>query len=426
MHAGMIQNTSSMDRPVVARRNARTYAIAAGGVVLLLIAGFTFPGIRRWARADRSVDATTVRFATVTRGDLLRDLSVQGRVVASLSPTLFSPGQGIVSLRTREGSQVRRGDILAIIDSKELRSAFDQSHAQLLTTRAELERQKIVARQTQLRAQQQVELRTLRLAAAQRQLERVERTFKEGLSNKADFESAQDDVHIAAMELDQAKNELGLSRETVGFEVATREQQVRAQESVAGELQKRVDDLTIRAPFDGMVAAINVKDADAIAPNQAVLSVVNLSSLEIEIGLPEEYANETAIGTPATISFLGRDYPGRVTRISPQVVNSQVVATVAFDGELPRGLKQNQRLTTRLTFESKRNVLKVARGAFLESEGGRAAYVVDDKNSATRREIVTGATSVGEVEIVRGLQAGERIVVSDTTAFQHAANVMFR
>ena len=415
-----------MDRAVVAQRNPRVMIGVAIGAVLLLAFAFVFPSLRRWARADRSVDATTVRFATVTRGDLLRDLSVQGRVVASLSPTLFSPGQGIVSLRTREGSQVRRGDVLAIIDSKELRAAFDQSHAQLLTTRAELERQKIVARQTQLRAQQQVELRTLRLAAAQRQLERVDRTFKEGLSNKADFESAQDDVHIAAMELEQAKNELGLSRETVGFEVATREQQVRAQESVAGELQKRVDDLTIRAPFDGMVAAISVKDSDAIAPNQAVLNVVNLSSLEVEIGLPEEYANETAIGTPATIAFLGRDYPGRVTRISPQVVNSQVVATVAFAGELPHGLKQNQRLTTRLTFESKRNVLKVARGAFLESEGGRAAYVADEKNMATRRPIVTGATSVGEVEIVRGLEEGERIVVSDTTPFQHAANVMFR
>jgi HlyD family secretion protein len=197
------------------------------------------------------------------------------------------------------------------------------------------------------------------------------------------------------------------------------------QQSVAGELQKRVTDLTIRAPFDGMVASVAVQDRDAVAPNQAILAVVNLSLLELEIGLPEEYANETAIGTPAQITFLGRDYPGRVTAIAPEVVNSQLVATVAFEGEQPQGLRQNQRLTTRLTFESKRNVLKVARGPFLEAEGGRAAYVVDGK-TAMRRDIVVGASSIGEVEIVNGLKEGETIVVSDTSAFEDAKNVMLR
>lgn len=421
----MIHNSSSMDRPVAAQRRPRALVLGVAAALLVAALAFGIPAARRWSSADRAVDASLLRFATVTRGDLQRDLSVQGRIVAALSPTLFSPGQGIVALRTHAGSQVRQGDVLAVIDSKELQAALDQARSQLLTSRAELARQRIVARQGQLRAQQQVDLLTLRLAAAKRGLERVERTFKEGLSNKVDYETAQDNVRIAAMELDQARSELGLSGETTGFELATREQQVRRQESVTGELQKRVDDLTIRAPFDGMVATVAVQDRDAVAPNQAVLAVVNLSSLELQIGLPEEYANETAVGTPATITFLGRDYPGRVTRISPEVVNSEVVATVAFDGPQPAGLKQNQRLTTKLTFESKRNVLKVARGEFLEAEGNRAAYVVADR-MATRRAITTGAASVGEVEITSGLQEGDTIVLSDTSQFQHAGKVMLR
>jgi HlyD family secretion protein len=421
----MIENTSSMDRPAAAQRNPRVLAALAAGGVLLIGLAFAFPAIRRWSRAERAVDGSTIRLGTVTRGDLLRDLSVQGRVVAALSPTLFSPGQGIVSLRTHAGSQVKSGDVLAVIDSKELHAALDQARSQLLTSHSELDRQRIVARQGELRAQQAVELQTLRLAAAKRQLERVERTFKEGLSNKVDLETSQDAVRIADMELTQAKNELSLSHETAGFETATRQQQVQRQESVTGELQKRVDDLTIRAPFDGMVAAVAVQEGNGVAPNQAVLTVVNLSSLELEIGLPEEYANETAVGTPAVITFLGRDYPGKVTRISPEVVNSEVMATVAFAGQQPEGLKQNQRLTTRLTFESKHNVLKVARGAFMESEGGRAAYVVNEK-MATRRDIATGASSVAEVEIVRGLSEGETIVLSDTATFGHARTVMLR
>src|SRR6185436_3434738 len=106
----------------------------------------------------------------------------------------------------------------------------------------------------------------------------------------------------------------------------------------------------------------------------------------------------------------------------PEVVNSQVTATVAFAGAPPAGLKQSQRLTTRPVFESKKNVLKVARGAFRESGGGRTAYVVDD-DMASRRAITTGATSVSEVEIVDGLEQGQKIIVSDTTAFRDAKTV---
>jgi HlyD family secretion protein len=421
----MIQDTSSMDRHVVVARTPRTMILIAVAVVsVLILSAVLFPSVRRWARAEKAVDATTLRFGTVQRGDLLRDVSVQGRVVASLHPTLFSSGQGIVSLRTKAGSQVRRGDVLATVDSKELQSALEQARAQLLSIRAELERQKIVARQTQLRARQSVDLLSLRLEAAKRALTRNETTFREGLSNKTDYESAQDGVRISQMELDQAKKELDLSRETLSFEMQTREQQVVSQQSVAADLSKRVDDLTIRAPFDGMVASVAVQDRDAVAPNQAVLMIVNLSSLELEVALPEEYAGETAIGTPATIFFNSREYQGKVTAVSPEVVANQVAATVAFTDQ-PAGLKQNQRLTTRLVFESKKDVLKVARGAFVDATGGRSAFVVDGK-MATLRPITLGVASASEVEVLSGLSAGETIVVSDTSAFGDARTVLLR
>lgn len=415
-----------MDRPVSGARIPRTLLLAGiGGAVLLVLAVVLFPSIRRWTSAERSVDSTTLRIATVSRGELQRDISVQGRVVASLHPTLFSPGQGIVSLRTKAGAQVKQGDVLATIDSKELQSAYEQARAQLLSLRAESDRAKILARQAALRARQQVDLLSLRLEAAKRELSRNERTFQEGLSNKADLESAQDSVRIADMELAQAKRELELSGETSTFEVQTREQQVVSQESRASDLGKRVDELTIRAPFDGMVASVAVQDRDAVAPNQAVLMVVNLSSLELEIALPEEYAGETAIGTPATIAFNGREYQGRVTAVSPEVVANQVAATVNFIGGQPPGLKQSQRLTTRLVFESKKDVLKVSRGSFVDTSGGRTAWVVDG-DIARRRDITLGATSASEVEVIKGLEAGDRIIVSDTSAFGDAKTVLLR
>ena len=422
----MIHDTSSMDKPVAAGlRPSRPLLYAAIALAALIAVAIAFPSILRWSRAERSIDGTTVRTAAVKRGDLMRDISVQARVVAAQHPTLTSPAQGTVALRTRAGSQIRRGDVLAVIDSVELRSALSQARSILTATRSELERQKLLSRQNTLRARQQVELMTLRLEAAKRNLVRYETTFKEGLSNRTDFETAQDSVRIAAMELEQAKRELDLSGETNNFDVHAREQQVAVQATAAEELQRKVDELTVRAPFDGIVASVAVEDGNAIGPNQPVLSVVNLSALELEITLPEEYGTETAIGTPATIDFGGRSYDGSVTAIAPEVVNNQVVATVAFRGTTPEGLRQNQRVTTRLVFEAKKNVLKVPRGAFLDAGGGRIAYVLDGQ-LAQRREIETGATSASEVEIVRGVAEGDQVVISDTTVFQGAQSVLIR
>src|SRR5256886_1652804 len=422
----MIENPSPMDRRIAAPRVPRVPAIAAAIAVAAILATiFLLPIARRWWRADRAVDATTIRTAIVTRGDLQRDISVQARVVAALHPTLFSPAQGIISIKTKAGTQAHKGDVLATIESTELRSSLSQAQSLLISQRADLARQKIISRQTNLRAEQQVGLTTLRLEAARRNLARNERMFKEGLSNRSDYESAQDAVRVAEMELTQAKKELGMGAETLNFDLRNREEQVKRQESVTAELQRKVEDLTVRAPFDGMVATVNVQDRDAIAANQAVLTIVNLSSFELELPLPEEYAADTSIGTPAIISFDGREYTGNVTAISPEVVNSQVTATVAFKGATPAGLKQSQRLTTRLVFESKKDVLKVARGAFVESGGGRVAYVVNG-TLASRRPIALGATSVNEVEVVSGLHEGETIVVSDTTPFENANEVLLR
>jgi HlyD family secretion protein len=421
----MIENSSSMDRAVAAPKGlTRGRAIAlAGTVALAILAAVLFPSIRKWSRADRSVDATTMSIAAVTRGDLRRDVSVQGRVVAALHPTLVAPAQGTVALQVKAGQVVKKGEILAVIDSPEVRSALEQAKAQLLSLQSDTEREKITGRQAAARLKEEADIARTRLEAAKRALVRAETLHKEGLLNRGDYEVAQDELHLAELQVGQAAREVTLSDESSSFNVRAKTLQVERQQSVAAELQKRFDDLTIRAPFDGLIAALPVNDRDSVTANAAVVSIVNLSSLELELLIPEEYAADTKIGTPVSISYGAEERQGHITAVSPEVVGNQVSARAVPDRGWPEGMKQNQRVTTRLVFESKHDVLKVPRGAFLESGGGRSAYVVDG-NSATRRAIEAGAISTSEVEIVSGLREGERIIVSDTSSFGDAQTVI--
>src|SRR5688572_16098749 len=147
----MIHGTSTMDRPVDAPKVAllrRPVVLAGGAAVLVVLTLAAWPLVRRWAGAERTVEASRVRVAPVTRGDLERDVSAQGRVVAALHPTLFAPAQGTVALATKAGTQVKKGDVLARVESPELRSRLVQEKATLLSLQGELGRQQVGARQS--------------------------------------------------------------------------------------------------------------------------------------------------------------------------------------------------------------------------------------------------------------------------------------
>jgi HlyD family secretion protein len=423
----MIENITVMDKPVAkARGLSRGMWIAViGGVVALAALLFAIPTIRRWSRAERSIAAAQVRLGEVTRGELVRDTSADGRVVAALHPTLFTPSAGIVALAIKAGDAVKKGQVLARVESPELKSRLVQERSSLASLKSALERQKIDARQDAIKNAHAIDLLEVRLSAARRLAERAQLAWDEKILNKNDYEKALDDVKIAELELKNAKETAKLAIETADFDIKSRQLALERQASLSEELQRQVDGLAIAAPFDGAVASLAVQDRDSVAANAPIMTVVNLSQFEVEITLPENYAAEVTPGTAAQILYEGKEYPGHVTAMSPEIRDSQGHGTVAFEGAPPAGLRQSQRVSVRMVFETKPSVLKVPRGPFLESGGGRQIFVVEN-GIATRREIAVGAVSVSEVEIVKGLSVGDRVILSDMSELAGAKTVLLR
>lgn len=426
----MLHDTDSMDQILEKPSGlSRRYKILIGVVAVLLLSLVPlWPALRRWSSADQAVDLARLRTATVTRGDLERDVAAEGRIVAANHPRLYSPAEGTVALAVRSGQAVQRGQVLATIESPELQSSLAQERSRLQSLESELGRSRLSARQQNATNQQTSELRRVRLEAARRELQRAEKLRAEGLLNEVEHERSKDAVRLAEVELEQSREGSGLQREALDFEVSDRERQVERQRLVVADLERRVGELRIAAPFDGMVATLDVDDRQAVAPNAPLLTVVDLSSYEVEVRIPEAYTDEIGSGTRVEIEYAGRQYPGTLTSVSPEVREGQVEGTVAFSsqaGQAPEGLRQNQRVSARLVLDRRSNVLKVARGPFLESGGGSRAYVLHD-GLATLRPIRVGAASVGEVEILDGLEEGEEILLTDIQQFQGAKTVLVR
>jgi HlyD family secretion protein len=292
-------------------------------------------------------------------------VSAEGRIVAANHPRLYSPAQGIVKLGVRAGESVKKGQVLATIASPELESGLKQEQSRLQSLQSELARAELAARQQNEADEQTLKVRQVRLESARRDLERADKLRGQGLLNEVDQERSRDAARVAEVELEQADVGGRLAREGRDFEVKDHRRQIERQSLVVAELERRVAELTIRAPFPGLVATVDVQDRDAVPPNAPLLTVVDLSRFEVEVEIPESYAPDALPGTPAVVTIGGRTVPGRLTSVSPEVKSSEVQGTVAFAGAVPEGLRQSQRVAVRLILEKRAGVLKIPRGPFL-------------------------------------------------------------
>ncbi|MEO7793188.1 MAG: HlyD family efflux transporter periplasmic adaptor subunit [Thermoanaerobaculia bacterium] len=410
-----IRDTEGMDVAVERQpRRWKPWAVVASGVVLLAF-WWLKPIVGRWTQADQSVELARLRLATVTRGDLVHDVAAQGRVVAASRPTLFSPAAGIVTLRVRGGAAVTAGELLAVVASPELENRLQQERATLAGLTSDAGRLELSIRQQNLANLQRVALGEVQVAAAAREVERAERLAGLGLLNQIDLEKSRDTLAIGKLELEQSRQRVANEKEMFDFQLRDAHARSDRQQLVARDVERQIGELEIRAPFAGQVATVTVTDADAVVRGQPLLGVVDLSDLEIEINIPETYADQVAIGVPAVVRIDTTEVPGVLTSVAPEVRNAQVEGRITFDGGPPAGLRQNQRVSCRLVLDRRSGVLKVPRGPFLEAGGGRQIYVVAD-GLARRRAVTLGAVSVTEVEILSGVEEGEQVVLSDLGA----------
>ncbi|MEG3791794.1 HlyD family efflux transporter periplasmic adaptor subunit [Lysobacter sp. CCNWLW3] len=421
-----IRDTAAQDRPVAATSSSaskrrRPWLLAgAAGVGTIAIAAWLLSG---WSAGGRSVDASRVRISEVKRGDLVRDISADGRVIAANSPTLYAIAAGTVSLKVVAGDVVKQGQALAEIDSPELRSKLAQEQATLASLEAEAGRSELDAQLARSNARKAYDQAQIERTAAIRDLERQQRGFEGGAVAQVDVARAQDELKKADIGLAHAREDAGLQGQGAGLDTRNKRLLADRQRAIVIETQRQVDALTLRAPFDGQVGQVQIAQRANVAANAPVLSVVDLAVFEVEIKVPESFARDLGIGMPAQItSGAGEPYAAQVSAVSPEVVNGEVTSRLRFTGKQPPGLRQNQRLSARIVLDTRRNVLMVERGPFLEQAGGRFAYVVDG-GRAVRRPIQAGASSLSAVEIVSGVQPGERVVVSGSDQFDNAESI---
>lgn len=414
-----IRNTAAQDvvreppRPWYRRRGS--YAAAAAGLGLAAMIAWLAHG---WAHSEHVVSSQNLEIATVTRGDFVQDVAARGTVIASVSPTLSSTAAGTVTYLVHAGDRVSKAEVLARLSSPELENEYDRQRTTLESMDAALSQERIKLQQQLLENRERADLAAVTMSQQLRELQRLQAAWSLHVISEHRYDAAYDTYSIARLNYEHAKQDSGLERERIMLDLRTRELDRNAQSLLVDGLKHRLDALTVRSPVDGMVADLAQPDQSHVGSSMPLVTVIDLSALAIQFQVAESFADGIKSGLPADITLDGQTVHGVVTEVSPDVRDGWVTGRAKFDGAQPAGLRQNEQAAVRIVMGEHKNALMLERGAFLDPNT-HFVYVVRG-GKAIRVPVELGAASVSQIQVLHGLAAGDRVVISDTQDFNDA------
>lgn len=292
---------------------------------------------------------------------------------------------------------------------------------------AELKVQSAEAFMANLRVQMQNDLLQQKAAAAgieadynkaRMQFEMNEALAKDQLVSELILRQSKLDAEQLAVRRDIAQEQLASRAEASRAQLAVQQSAVDQARAVLQLKKREHDDLKVRAGLDGMLQLVPVDVGQQVAPGTNLARVANPARLKAEIKVAETQAKDVQIGQAAQVDTRNGIVNGRVIRIDPSVQNGTRTVDVSLDGELPKGAVPDLSVDGTIELERLANVLFMGRPAFGQDQSTVGIFKVDPAGAeASRVQVTLGKSSVNTVEIVSGLQAGDKVILSDMSAW---------
>ena len=394
------------------KRKIRLTLMALGGVVLIALATL---GLSKLKPAPPSVDASTVWTDTVKRGDM----DVQVRGLGTLVPVQIQWIPAVTDGRVERrfllpGVKVTPDTALLQLTNPQLQQEAQNADWTMKADQANLESLKATLNNDLLNEQS-----TLTNLQAEYQQAKMQSDVDAHLASKGI-------VSDLTAQLSKAKatglaSQVAIEKKRVNTLSASLESQLAAQKAKVEQgralylLKKRqLDDLMVRAGYSGILTDIPVEVGQQVAAGATLAKVVDPSQLKAQLQIAETQAKDIQLGQKASIDTHNGVIPGKVVRIDPAVVNGTVTVDVALAGKLPEGARPDLSVDGTIEISHLTNVLYVGRPAFGQANSTVGLFKeIDSGKEAERVQVKLGEASVNEVQILQGLNVGDKVILSD-------------
>jgi HlyD family secretion protein len=402
----------------IARPNAakekRKKRIVYAVITAVALAGITVV-LSRLKPAAPTVERNLVWIDTVKRGPMVRQVRGLGTLVPVEIRWIAARTQGRVDkIILRPGAVVETGSLILELANPDVvsaaanaRSQLNAAEAQLANLRVQLESQLLAAEATAARAKSDYE--TTKLQAEVRQ-----ELFRDGLVSELELKLSNATAAQAATSNAIEQKRFAFSKESIKPQLAVQEAEVERLRSLAKLRQDELEALSVRSTMSGVLSALPVEVGAQVQPGSNLARVADPSKLKAEVRIAETQAKDIAIGQVSQIDTRNGIVEGRVARIDPAVQNGTVLVDVAIVNELPRGARPDLSVDGTIELERLNEVVYVGRPAFGQEKSTVGIFkLAADSNDAVRTQVQLGRSSVNTIEIVSGLQPGDKVILSD-------------
>ena len=388
-------------------------AASAAGILLITL------GLSQLKPAAPSVEKSTVWMDTVKRGPMLRQVRGPGTLVPQEIRFVSAATEGRVErLVILPGAPVKPDSILIEMSNPELEREALDAESQLLGARAEL---------NNVRAQSQRDVMDQQAAAAtvrsdfhqaQLQAETNEGLYKEGLIAGLTVKLSRVRAEELATRNSIEEKRVATVADAARAQIAVQEAKVAQLEALAALKRAQKDALHVRAGIPGVLQELPVQVGQQVAPGSTLAKVAEPTKLKAQLKIAETQAKDIVIGQPASIDTRNGVVAGKVFRIDPAVLNGTVTVDVALEGALPQGARPDLSVDGIIELDRLKDVLYVGRPAFGQEKSMVGLFrVSEDGDEAMRVQVRLGKSSVNTVEILQGLKPGDKVILSDMSAW---------
>ena len=403
----------------------RRILYAAGGVAVLAVASLA---LARLEPAPPSVEGSTLWIDTVRRGEMLRQVRGPGVLVPERERFVSAQSEGQVErVLLRPGVQVEPDTVILHMGNPELAQQAFEANAELSGAESDLRVLEAQLASDLLNAEAVAAALAAQLAEAQLQVEANERLHKEGLLPDITLKLSKLRAEELAARQKLERERLARLQESNRAQLSASASRLQQQRALQQLRQGQVRALAITAGISGILQEVTVEPGQRVQPGIVLARVAQPESLKAELRIPETQAKDVTVGQIAAIDTRNGIVPGRVTRIDPAARQGTVLVDVALDGELPQGARPDLSVDGTIEIERLPDVLFVGRPAFGQPGERVGLFRLDpDGETALRVSVELGRASTHTVEIVRGLDQGDKVILSDTSAWDGFEKIRLR
>ncbi|MYD87501.1 MAG: HlyD family efflux transporter periplasmic adaptor subunit [Acidobacteria bacterium] len=406
-----------ISRPDLARKKKRRQALYAAAAVIV-VAVVTL-GVSRLEPAAPRVDRDTLYLDTVQRGPMVRQVRGTGTLVPEQIRWIPATTDGTVErIVIRPGALVVADTVILELSNPELEQSalearlnLEAAEARYGNRQVEVERDLLDQRATL--ATTEAQLKTTRL-----QLDADGQLFTQGLVSSLQLQQSQSAEQEYETRYALERERLQMATDTVEAQLAVEQAEVHRLRTLYELRQRQVADLRVRAGMPGVLQQVPLEEGQRVATGTNLARVGDPAVLKAELRIAETQAKDIQIGQSAAIDTRNGVIPGRVTRIDPAVENGTVTVDVALDGALPRGARPDLTVDGTIELERMDDILFVGRPVFGQEESVVSLFRMEaDGAHASRMRVSLGRASVNTIEVLDGLQPGDRVVLSDMSTW---------